>query len=593
LTSVKRGWWWCVAVASVLACSPSPRNFSNDAGGGDEPASGAAGSATGDPGVAGSRAGNAGQSGVSAEGGAGASEPACDTPGGCSECEAGARCAEQVVENCVDGRWVAGSRCSGQTPSCVAGACAACEPGARRCQDDANPELCNEKGHWEPEETCPAATPVCRSGICVTCPAGSTRCTDNAPQTCTPDGATWTTGSTCSGDEPACIAATATCGRCMQNTKQCDGVTPQLCNVQGAWIAQAKCGGAYPECLGGTCVQCDPAKGNGRRCGSEGTPQVCSPEGVWQDETACSGATPICREETGRCACLDDSTRCLSGTPQRCVSGAWVNQPACTGDHPLCLGNGTCGCANDDVRCLNGSTPQRCEGNAWKTQTSCSGEAPVCSAGTCVCSEGAERCSGGNARQRCTDGSWQSTSACTGDTPVCHGAGVCGCDPGATRCDSPQVVASCGPTYEWSLNTCSAYRACNGQHCLSGPSVAGYIACDANEICDVGEQCCYDAKQAEGACQIQAPFGATCGRTGDEFELDCDGPSDCSNGQICCNTAYMRFTTFCVEASQCTGIGTSVVCNPDQGAQNNPSCAGGQTCQGTGQTAFPHLSVCK
>lgn len=128
---------------------------------------------------------------------------------------------------------------------------------------------------------------------------------------------------------------------------------------------------------------------------------------------------------------------------------------------------------------------------------------------------------------------------------------------------------------------------------MSGPAVAGYVACDAKEICDVGEQCCYDAKQGQGTCQTQAPFGSTCGRNGDEFEIDCDGPSDCSNGQICCNVAYMRFTTFCADPGQCTGIGAAVVCNPDQGAQGNPSCSSGKTCQSTGNTAFPHLSICK
>jgi hypothetical protein len=101
--------------------------------------------------------------------------------------------------------------------------------------------------------------------------------------------------------------------------------------------------------------------------------------------------------------------------------------------------------------------------------------------------------------------------------------------------------------------------ACDGRNCTTGANAPGYVSCDASAICDVGEQCCYDATSSRGTCQTQAPTGSTCARNGNEFELDCDGPNDCSGGQVCCNVAYMRFVNFCTARDQCTGTGAAVV----------------------------------
>jgi hypothetical protein len=55
----------------------------------------------------------------------------------------------------------------------------------------------------------------------------------------------------------------------------------------------------------------------------------------------------------------------------------------------------------------------------------------------------------------------------------------------------------------------------------------------------------------------------------------------------------MRFVTFCGQRSACTGIGTTVLCNIDEGAQNNPACAAGQTCTRNTGGAIPYLASCK
>jgi hypothetical protein len=54
----------------------------------------------------------------------------------------------------------------------------------------------------------------------------------------------------------------------------------------------------------------------------------------------------------------------------------------------------------------------------------------------------------------------------------------------------------------------------------------------------------------------------------------------------------MRFVTFCSQRSACTGTGAAVLCNLDEGAQNNPACTTGQTCtRSTG--GLPYLATCK
>lgn len=468
---------------------------------------------------------------------------------------------------------------------------AVCEPGTRACLDETNPQACNADGQWEPAATCPAESPVCHQGDCLVCDPGAARCNGNSPELCAADGGSWITGDECSGETPACIAATASCGRCTEGERQCNGTTPQSCNAEGEWTDLSPCGGAFPSCLLGECVECDPAQGNGRRCYDESTPQVCTLDGSYQDETTCDGATPVCRPETGRCACVDDTTRCVANSAQRCVNGAWVTQETCSGDTPVCLGSGTCGCTNGAVRC-SGAIPQRCENNAWVSQPECAGEAPVCSAGACVCREGEQRCSGGATRQRCTNGSFQPISSCSGANPVCSGDGVCGCEAGATRCESPRIVASCQADHTWSNTTCADNFACNGQTCTTGPAAPGYVACGPSLVCDVGEQCCYDATTSTGQCQGQAPIGSTCARREAEFEFDCDGPNDCGNGKVCCSVAYMRSVSFCAAPGECTGQGAAVMCNASLGAQNNPACAAGKTCT-IWSGALSYMATCR
>jgi hypothetical protein len=348
-------------------------------------------------------------------------------------------------------------------------------------------------------------------------------------------------------------------------------------------VNQAACTGDTPVCSGGSC-QCSS---NDVRCQGS-TPQRCN-NGAWQSQTTCSGDTPVCVDATATCVCANNDARCQGSTPQRCSNGAWQNQPACTGDTPVCVAaTATCVCANNDVRC-QGSTPQRCNNGAWQSQSACSGDTPVCvdATGSCACTNGAVRCapeSGSAARQRCNGGVWESYSACTGIDPLCIGQGSCGCVPTTTRCDTSHAVASCRNNNTWLVSPCNnSLPVChnNGASCVHGGTSPNHVACGNGLVCASDEQCCWNSQTSTGACQPDSPTGNTCALTPNDFEYDCDGPSDCGSGQVCCLTAYMRQTTQCLAPSQCMSAGTqSIVCDVAQGTLTNPSCATGQGCFG-------------
>ncbi len=160
---------------------------------------------------------------------------------------------------------------------------------------------------------------------------------------------------------------------------------------------------------------------------------------------------------------------------------------------------------------------------------------------------GEKRCSqGGNGleREQCSGGDWVSLSACDPSTPICSD-GECFSGP-----DSPNKVA-CGQD-----------------------STGSYLTCG------VGEQCCYTDTASTANARPPVATGDVCATSGSEFEFDCDGPSDCGSGAVCCRVAYMRLYSYCTVT--CTGNGAAVMCNIADGGANNPACASGQTCTETG-----------
>ena len=100
-------------------------------------------------------------------------------------CTLGAQsCDGTQPETCTGaGTWQpVGAPCSGDTPTCLAGACVGCTPKSTRCSGDASDlglETCSDIGIWSAPVACPAASPTCSqagdAGTCV-CPAAETVC---------------------------------------------------------------------------------------------------------------------------------------------------------------------------------------------------------------------------------------------------------------------------------------------------------------------------------------------------------------------------------------------------------------------------------
>ncbi len=419
----------------------------------------------------------------------------------------------------------------------------------------------------------------------------------------------------CGSDVGACSKGTQTCSAGAWGS--CEGeVGPQVQDSCAVLGDDSNCNGIPNEgcpCIGnetGDCGDCgthtcSPSQRSWGSCqrkqviqectpGSSTQLRTCSSTGTW-NTTSCSNGC-----YSGQCGeCQAGDTRC-TGTngniPQRCVDGFWVSDNPCGGATPTCQAStATCVCASNATRCANATTPEMCVSGTWRPQATCGEPTPTCREGACVCSESALRCTPAGsaaARQQCVNGSWQATAECTTPNPICTGNGDCGCTPSDTYCQAPNTVARCDNSNQWVLTKCDGgLNACDGAgQCRRSATVPGYVGCGGTLVCDSDQQCCFDAVSGVGVCQPDTPNGTTCAQSENSFEFNCDGPNDCSGGEVCCDNAYRRRLSFCT--TDCSGTGTSVVCDPEQGLPSNPACPAGTTCQATTGSA-PVMWRCK
>ncbi|MEZ4219761.1 MAG: hypothetical protein R3B13_02450 [Polyangiaceae bacterium] len=99
-----------------------------------------------------------------------------------------------------------------------------------------------------------------------------------------------------------------------------------------------------------------------------------------------------------------------------------------------------------------------------------------------------------------------------------------------------------------------------------GANTSGSVSCEGNNDCDLGNSfCCY--RLSGPSCQSN---NQSCSPGTDIF---CDGPEDCSGGEVCCanlgNGSFVRRME-CVQPNDCRGGDNRVVCGdaaqscPDQ-----------------------------
>jgi hypothetical protein len=270
--------------------------------------------------------------------------------------------------------WQNATACTEQT--CVKGACqGSCLSGTRQC-DGKTLQQCNEDGQGFTADDKPCQF-VCLKGQCAgECEPGSLSCSGNVlPRLCSAEGE-W-------DDQAKCVEQTckegACIGECEQDAKRCSGLTPQLCDGNGAWQPNGSpCVGDGVTCQAGDCVKaCSPGD---RQCVGN-APQLCDDTGVWQNDgdkckecNGCDLVTGMCREvpiKEGE-VCDDDNACTLVS---RCTqSGDCVPEPkevvGCVGENTC--SSGACDPVTGSCAAPDGTT--KCDdGNVCTAQSSCAG----------------------------------------------------------------------------------------------------------------------------------------------------------------------------------------------------------------------------
>jgi hypothetical protein len=142
------------------------------------------------------------------------------------------------------------------------------------------------------------------------------------------------------------------------------------------------------------------------------------------------------------------------------------------------------------------------------------------------------------------------------------------------------TLNTCTSNGTWSQITCPYGCAAGQCRSLETVTLSGQVTCGAVQ-CPTYQGCAFTSTGGD--------YHAVCNvGTASYFSL-CDGPSDCSGGQVCCyiNGIYAHQTQ-CMDSSSCPypyNMGLTqgfLVCNPNVGA-----CPAGTTCQlVTGSSAF-------
>jgi hypothetical protein len=151
------------------------------------------------------------------------------------------------------------------------------------------------------------------------------------------------------------------------------------------------------------------------------------------------------------------------------------------------------------------------------------------------------------------------------------------------------TLQTCGGDGNWSQSNCP--NGCTHAQCksLDTIDISGQVSCGALQ-CTATQGCSYTGDDSGGPPPV-------CGvPTSNTYYTQCDGPSDCPTGQICCwhhgsgnSTSYMK----CVaDNGSCPysnpGGWGEVVCSPGR-----PTCPGATTCGRADVYALFAAYICK
>jgi hypothetical protein len=222
-----------------------------------------------------------------------------------------------LLVQCLDGAWSEGARCFGvcRWQDGAARCAGECKPGGVRCSADGLPERCDDDGRFQAGAPCSGETPACVEGACAACVPTMRRCsTAGVPEVCTADGSGYVVHAVCAGGAPLCIPETGECGECSEGSaRPCTGAFgncaggQQLC-AQGRWGACSITPQVADGCSTGDDADCD------------GTPN----EGC-----ACSGNT-ACGPPASVGLCVVGTSACVNGQTEACVDAVLPASRNCT-----------------------------------------------------------------------------------------------------------------------------------------------------------------------------------------------------------------------------------------------------------------------
>ncbi|HEY3452794.1 MAG TPA: hypothetical protein VGK67_41000 [Myxococcales bacterium] len=463
--------------------------------------------------------------------------PFCNT-GACAACLTDTDCAGAPGKICRYGACVgcaSNSDCASPTPLCNTG-----QWQCRSCQDLG----CPGSGACQPDGSCTSSCNGCfAGGVCYPIDAAH----------CGPVGGTCTT---CSGPTPLCDAASGTCAACLADADCASSAVGKICRY-GTCVGCASnsdCAAPKPLCNTGQwqCIACTQST-----CGS----QVCNADGT------CSASCNGCLQN-GICYPVDAS-HCGP------VGGACVG--ACTGGTSICSG-GAC------VACV--------------TNAECAGSAvgKICRYGTCVGCASNSDCSG--TKPLCNSGQWQCI-ACTGSAScggqVCNANGSC-----SATCNGclqngicyPVDASHCGPVGGACVGACgSAAPVCSGGACVqcvtnaecAGSAVGNIcrygvcVGCASNSDCAVPKPLCNSGQWQCIACTGSASCGGQVCNSNGSCSASCNG---CYEGEVCypisgahCGVAGATCGLHCSGTTPQCHYGTSCVqCNSDSDCVSPKKC---------------------
>jgi len=458
-------------------------------------------------------------------------EGACDgeactcSEGACvvSVCQPGSRrCAEDAerAEICADdgASWAVDENCV-DGEACVDGRCvvAECEPESRGCIGETI-VICDDTGQWDEVQDCTASDawcdigddgPVCRPRVCT--PEAARCVNETTAEVCNDSGSGWVESDPCLDGE-VCESGACVPGTCEPGTSTCiDASTVGICGDDGTFTSES-CGAV--RCiegpLGAACEAGACPVGATRCTGVRTGYETCDGD-VWIGPTLC----PVDQHCDGG-ACVDDvctvgARTCDGPDIAECdgVGGGYTIIPC--GDGTSCLVEGATAscrrlvCEPGATRCTSPTSRQQCNdlGTAWRAIDGCSGDS-VCVDGSCevtVCDPGASECVDGSTVRTCSDdGTTETVEPCAGGTICRFGACVVDvCDPGARFCDGDDA-RRCNASGDGSSLLETCEISCSAGFCDEPRCGDGVVTEAIGEACDDGN---FDPCDGCDACQIR------------------------------------------------------------------------------------------